>query len=97
MPFPRPESYKTHKGPKGSSAEWSAKAAKLLQSKQSTETEVAESLRVFDFREIPGRSALKRAFRLAVLKAHPDHGGSDEEFIKIRKAFETLFQRCNHA
>ena len=33
---------------------------------------------------------IKRAFRKKVLEVHPDKGGSNEEFIKIREAYECL-------
>jgi len=98
MAFPRPESYKTHKGPKGSPAEWAAKAAKLLQSKQSTDTEIFESLKVLGLSEMPTLTNLKQAFRKVTHKVHPDKGGSDTEFIKAKKAFDvlSLFVRSKH-
>jgi len=33
---------------------------------------------------------IKRAFRKRVLEVHPDKGGSHEEFIKVREAYECL-------
>jgi hypothetical protein len=36
------------------------------------------------------RSELKRAYRLAVLKAHPDQGGSSESFHEVRKSYQIL-------
>ena len=33
---------------------------------------------------------LKRAFKAAALKAHPDKGGSEAEFVKVSQAYDTL-------
>jgi hypothetical protein len=98
MPFPRPESYRTHKGPKGSPAEWATKASKLLQSKQGKDTEIFESLKVLGLSEVSTLTNLKQAFRKVTHKVHPDKGGSDAEFIKAKKAFDilSLFIRSKH-
>lgn len=37
-----------------------------------------------------GRNDLKNRFRNKVKKAHPDLGGSNEEFIRIKKAYDML-------
>lgn len=42
------------------------------------------------FNENFSRLDLKRAYRLAVLKAHPDHGGSSESFQEVRKSYQIL-------
>jgi len=36
------------------------------------------------------RPELKRAYRQAVLKAHPDQGGSSESFQEVRKSYQIL-------
>jgi hypothetical protein len=36
------------------------------------------------------RSELKRAYRIAVLKTHPDQGGSSESFQDARKCYQIL-------
>jgi DnaJ-class molecular chaperone len=90
MPFPRPEDYRTHKGPKGSPAEWAAKAAKLLQSRKATDAEIFESLQVLGLSGIPTLTSLKQAYRKVSREVHPDRGGSHEGFIKARKAFDIL-------
>lgn len=98
MSFPRPESYRTHKGPKGSPAEWAAKAVRLLQSRMATDTVISESLQVLGLSEMPTLASLKRAFRKVSREVHPDRGGSHEGFIKARKAFDilSLFVKSNH-
>lgn len=35
-------------------------------------------------------SVIKDAYRQRVMKAHPDHGGTREEYDRVRKAAETL-------
>jgi hypothetical protein len=90
MPFPRPESYRTHKGPKGSPAEWAAKASKLLQSRKATDAEISESLQVLGLSGIPTLTSLKQVYRKVSREVHPDRGGSHEGFIKARKAFDLL-------
>ena len=39
---------------------------------------------------------LKKAFRKAALKAHPDKGGSDEEFRKVKAASECIVRAKKH-
>jgi DnaJ-class molecular chaperone len=38
----------------------------------------------------PTRAAVKKAFRQAALKHHPDKRGTDTEFIRIKTAYDTL-------
>ena len=38
---------------------------------------------------------LKRAFKAAALKAHPDKGGSEAEFVRVSQAYDTLRGRGN--
>jgi len=42
------------------------------------------------FTESFTRQELKRAFRIAVLKAHPDQGGSSESFQEVKKSYQIL-------
>jgi len=35
-------------------------------------------------------SEIKAAYRRAVMRAHPDRGGSEEDFRRVQKAFEDL-------
>ena len=39
---------------------------------------------------------LKKAFRRAALKAHPDKGGSDDEFRKVKAASECIVRAKKH-
>ena len=39
---------------------------------------------------------LKKAFRKAALKAHPDKGGSDDEFRKVKAASECIVRAKKH-
>lgn len=38
----------------------------------------------------PTKTAVKRAFRQAALKHHPDKRGTDSQFIQIKTAYDTL-------
>lgn len=38
----------------------------------------------------PTKTAVKKAFRQAALRHHPDARGSDSEFIRIKTAYDTL-------
>ena len=43
---------------------------------------------VFGLKRSASDEDMKKAYRKAVLKAHPDHGGSNELFRKVRQAWE---------
>ena len=53
-----------------------------------------EGMTIEDAKSILGinlqNSDLKKAYRQAALKAHPDRGGSDEEMLKVNQAYELL-------
>lgn len=53
-----------------------------------TRSEALEILRLTEGR-FSGED-LKTAFRHAALRSHPDNGGSDEQFIRVRRAYECL-------
>lgn len=38
----------------------------------------------------PTKSSIKKAFRLAAIKHHPDKRGSDKQFIQIKEAYDIL-------
>ncbi len=40
----------------------------------------------------PTKTGIKRAFRRAALACHPDTKGTDEEFIKIKRAYDKLMK-----
>jgi curved DNA-binding protein CbpA len=50
----------------------------------------AECLRLLGVSGKPTKVAIKKAFRLAVLRYHPDTKGSDKEFIRLRTAYDKL-------
>lgn len=51
-------------------------------------------LQALGLNSLPGTDAeLRRAYRAAVRRAHPDTGGSAEEFQTVQRAYETLSQR----
>ena len=39
-------------------------------------------------------SEIKRAYKKLSLKYHPDHGGTSDNFILIKEAYETLMNNC---
>jgi len=92
MAFPRPEDYPTYDPSEegfGSASEWSRKAKKLAKLALE-DTTVSENLRILGLSATPTGPELKAAFRRAAFKAHPDQGGSHEEFLKVQKAYEEL-------
>lgn len=44
------------------------------------------------FKNIMNLDELRKAYRAAALKAHPDHGGSTEEMQQVNAAYETRFE-----
>lgn len=47
---------------------------------------------ILGFSEIPGEDELKKRYRELVKVAHPDKGGSQEYFMKIKSAYEDAEQ-----
>ena len=43
---------------------------------------------IFGLKRSASDDDMKQAYRKAVLKTHPDHGGTSESFIKVREAWE---------
>jgi len=41
-------------------------------------------------------SEVRAAYRRLVQRAHPDRGGSHEEFLALRSAYEKAFDLCRH-
>ena len=35
---------------------------------------------------------LKKAYRATIMKCHPDHGGTKEQFIEVQQAYELLVE-----
>lgn len=50
-----------------------------------------EAYRVLEIRPPFSEQQLKSAFRTKVKQAHPDHGGSSEQFQKVKMSFDVLF------
>jgi hypothetical protein len=50
---------------------------------------------VFGLKRSASDDDMKKAYRKAVLKAHPDKGGSNELFKKVRDAWEYFSQKIN--
>lgn len=90
MAFPKPDSYKTHNGPRGSRAAWKDKARTLLTGEEESKGAIAESLVILGLTGQPTAMELRRAYKRAASKAHPDRGGSDEAFRAVQEAFNTL-------
>ncbi len=89
MAFPRPGDYRTYTGPRGSSDDWARKARRLAQLAVESDT-VSENLRILGLTSTPDAASLKRAFKKAAFMTHPDQGGSNEEFIRVKKAYDEL-------
>lgn len=51
---------------------------------------LAECLQLLGVSGKPTKLAIKKAFRLAALRYHPDTKGSDKEFIRLRTAYDKL-------
>ncbi len=80
-------SYKRYEGERGSPESWKAKVEKLLGRALS----VDESLAVLGLDVLPKtHQELKKAYRKAIMKAHPDKGGSAEEAARINQAYTDL-------
>jgi len=91
MAFPRPEDYKTHEGPRGSPTDWTRKAKRITGAVRAHDSKVAKSLKTLGLEDIPkSERDLKRAYRKAAIKTHPDQGGSNEAFLEVQAAFEVL-------
>jgi len=92
MAFPRPEDYKTYDPSEegyGSASDWARKAKKLAKLALE-DTSVCENMRILGLSSTPTAQELKAAFKKAAFQAHPDQGGSHEEFIKVQRAYEAL-------
>lgn len=50
----------------------------------------AESLKILEITGTPTKAAIKKAFRKAALQHHPDARGTNQRFIAIKTAYDTL-------
>ncbi len=48
--------------------------------------------KILDVEQSATKEEIKKAFKSKAWKAHPDHGGSNEEMIKVNAAFEAIRQ-----
>lgn len=51
---------------------------------------IQQCLSLLEVDGTPTKAAIKKAFRQAALKYHPDKRGSDKQFIKIKEAYDNL-------
>lgn len=52
-------------------------------------------LKLLGVTDKPSKTAIKKAFRQAALKHHPDKRGTDTEFIRVKTAYDTLMALSN--
>jgi hypothetical protein len=57
------------------------------------ESPLAHAYRMLGLESGANKQQIKDAYRRLVKQQHPDHGGDAKEFIKIRKAYETLLSK----
>ena len=58
----------------------------------SAETQAPDCMRILGVDPPYTLDAIRRQFRIRAKEAHPDHGGSAPEFIKIRRAYSHALQ-----
>lgn len=87
--------YGTNEGPRGNPQQWKAAYEERMSGAQagavlSGSTETPYSILGIQ----PGASFadIKRAYRKAVFQVHPDHGGKQEDFIRINAAYSILME-----
>jgi DnaJ-class molecular chaperone len=91
MAFPKPEDYKTHTGPTGSPTDWAKKAYRVTKGVRKADTKALRALEVLGLTEMPtDPRVLKRAYKQASLKCHPDQGGAAEDFRNVQIAYDVL-------
>ena len=88
------DQFKQSNGRRGSKEKWSKAASQLLK-RQGKESEHLEALGLTEVPE--SLAALKRAYRKAMLTAHPDVGGTEEEAAMVNEAYEALTEILKEA
>jgi hypothetical protein len=79
--------YGTYEGERGSPEQWQAMAERV----RARVSGVAKALKVLGLDVIPkDLESLKRHYRRAMLTAHPDQGGSNEQAQRLNAAFEVV-------
>lgn len=82
-------SYETHEGERGSEEEWKRVAGLL--SKTGSQESLLKTLGLKDMPKT--KAALSKAWKKAMLKAHPDKGGDTKQAQKINAAYQELLGR----
>ena len=54
----------------------------------------SESYEILEIEPPAEYEKVRKAYRKMSLKSHPDKGGSDESFIKVREAYDELLLLC---
>lgn len=79
--------YKTHTGARGNPEEWHEKARRLA----AKSNDYVGALLLLGIDTLPGdQQTLSKAWKKAMLRAHPDRGGSQEEAAKVNSAHDML-------
>lgn len=86
------EKYKTFEGDeKGNPDQWREAFLKRM---EGGSVNIEENLQLLGLETMPNsENDLKKAYREAMKKSHPDKGGSDDLAAKINEAFEALKER----
>src|SRR5512135_2117132 len=80
--------YKTYEGERGSASQWRAQAQAIVAHKG---RDVGKSLAALGLTGMPTSLAdLQKARRKAMVTAHPDKGGTQEQAVAINQAFTHL-------
>ena len=61
-----------------------------FRSKREYQEEENENYKVLGLKKSASQEEIKLAFREKAMKTHPDKGGDEEEFKKVREAYECL-------
>lgn len=81
------DNYKKAPGKRGSEADWKKAAEAILALQGGTKN---QWLAVLALTSMPTMSELKKAYKAAAVKAHPDLGGSAEAIHKVTEAYKNL-------
>ena len=82
--------YKSSNGKKGNADEWRKKAERIKMKIKNAD----EALVLLGLNEVPTTiKDLNKARRKAMLKAHPDHGGSDAQAQLVNQAYDQIKAR----
>ena len=77
-------------------AEWARSATEMSDprsKKGPNRTELAKCFKVLGLAGYAKDQEVRRAYRLLVLREHPDKGGDQAKFQEIQKAYDTLLNK----